>query len=764
MSLVKKLILLMVRPSLQASPEGIQSAKQALANRGLMQKNLVTRIGCSRHPVIKFFKGELIEQSTFIRICGELELDWQEIADLRTALVQELRKRITAKVQEQCGTMRVLDMSRPIELSDIYTSVNVLEKISGRKRQNIEELRQESNLRAIEVFGLGRVAEDRVPGLDAVEKYKKVIVLGKPGAGKTTFLKYTAMQCIQGKLQPNKVPVFVTLKDFAESGNESSLLEYISQQFSEYDMTPTQIHDLLQYGAALILLDGLDEVRAEYQSHVLKEIRSFSNRFSNSGFIISCRLAAWDYVFDKFTEVEVADFDDQQVYTFANNWFKNKLVSSQNFIKHLKNDSRIRQLAVSPLLLTLLCLAFEESGVFPRSRSELYKEGLDVFLRKWDAKRGIHRNQVYKQLSPQRKEDLLSQIAINRFTKGEYYFKQVDAEHDIVSYIRALKDVSIEPESLQADSEAVLHSIESQHGLLVERAKGIYSFSHLSFHEYFTAREIVIRQSSREEAIQELTKHIADWRWREVFLLATEMFQPDASMLLKMMKQKIDSLLAGKEKLQEFLGQVDSKAMAHQLPVKSAAVRAFYFDPDFELDSARKLSRLIDPAANYLICASFFTRVLRDTKFEEAFNFAKKYDESKHEDSGKIITASSADEIMHIALTYALESDRLEPKLRSTLQEIYDENSDQLENNSLDEEKMRHLADDARQIAKGNFSMGEDWRFSKDEKQLLKQYYSANRLLAECLQSECRIEPENETEILEALLLPLSIGVEPRSV
>ena len=31
---------------------------------------------------------------------------------------------------------------------------------------------------------------------------------------------------------------------------------------------------------------------------------------------------------------------------------------------------------------------------------------------------------------------------------------------------------------------------ESHHGLLVERATDIYSFSHLTFHEYFTAKYI----------------------------------------------------------------------------------------------------------------------------------------------------------------------------------------------------------------------------------------------------------------------------------
>ena len=85
----------------------------------------------------------------------------------------------------------------------------------------------------------------------------------------------------------------------------------------------------------------------------------------------------------------------------------------------LQQDKGIRELATSPILLTLLCLVFEEWGAFPANRSELYKEGLDVLLKKWDVKRNIERDQVYQQLSLKRKEDLLSQIAIDTFERGK---------------------------------------------------------------------------------------------------------------------------------------------------------------------------------------------------------------------------------------------------------------------------------------------------------------------------------------------------------
>ena len=202
---------------------------------------------------------------------------------------------------------------------------------------------------------------------------------------------------------------------------------------------------------------------------------------------------------------------------------------------------------------------------------------MDALLKKWDAKRGIKRDEVYNKLWVQRKEDLLSKIACSTFAPGEYFFKQDRVERYIGEYIRNLSGASTDEKILQLDSEVVLKSIEAQHGLLVARAKHIYSFSHLTFQEYFTAREIVIVRQSAEESLQNLVSHIFEIRWREVFFLAVGM-SSDANRLVMLMKKKIDCLLAEDEKLQNYLRWVQSKSKAIIFPYKKSSIRAWYFD------------------------------------------------------------------------------------------------------------------------------------------------------------------------------------------
>lgn len=512
------------RRSLRASPEGIRQANQAILSFA-SKAQLADELEISRATVQNFFAGKLLARENFHKICHKLNLSWQEIADLSVdteqppqpldILVQELRQKGYASIQQKCGVIRVLDMSQPIELNDIYTGTYILEKITGQRRLEITDILKNCDWDQFQRPQIN-LFEHRISALEAVKQYQKLIILGKPGAGKTTFLKYLATQCNLGNLHENLVPIFITLKDFAETIEQPSLLQYISEQFANYSVKDnTYAHKVLSQGRALVLLEGLDQVQQPDEERVLQELNNFFASFHANHYVVSCRIAALEYTFEQFTEVEIADFYQDQITTFVNKWFvRTNAVKGNEFIKKLRCNCFIQDLAKNPLLLTMLCILFEESAEFPVNIAELYKEALDILLRKWDAKRNIKRSSA-KKLSLQHKQNLLSYIAAITFEQGNYFFNQQKIKQYISDYIHNLPNSDSDLKNLEINSELVLKSLEVHHGILVECAREIYSFSYLTLQEYLTAKEIVSSSNPQtlETALSDLVSRITQKQW-----------------------------------------------------------------------------------------------------------------------------------------------------------------------------------------------------------------------------------------------------------
>jgi predicted NACHT family NTPase len=775
---------------LRASAPGLVAVKRTLKIKGWTQDYLAGCAGCTRQTIGNFLTGKPIEKRIFNAICQELDLEWSHISELESIeksdrlpnldeLVETVRINIYDSIQIKCGSMRVLDMTQPIDLTAIYTNVNILEKITGRQRLEYQELMQSLSLEDFDRFSLSGVQQARISALDAIDKYAKLMILGKPGAGKTTFLKYIALQCIEGIFKPHLIPLFITLKDFADIDKQPSLLDYIIQIFKSYSIEPdtkvkkglwdsvvygsdTPVEFLLRHGRFAILLDGLDEVREADSSRILQQIQGFSDQFAKNLFAITCRIAAREYTFEKFTEVEVADFDDGQITTFTQQWFKTKNdpIKAKYFIEKLKQEPGIREMASSPILLTLLCLVFGESGSFPSNRSELYEEGLDVLLKKWDAKRNIQRDRVYQKLSLKRKEDLLSQIAWDTFDQGKYFFKQKEAERYITQYIRNLPDANTEEDALQLDSEAILKSIEAQHSLFVERARGIYSFSHLTFHEYFAARKIVSSADS-DVWIQKVAKYVTDKRWREVLLLTCGMIE-NANLLLQAMKQNIDSILSGDEKPQKFLVWVEQKSNSTKSKYKPAAIRAYYLNIARSLDLSLDLNRALDLARALDFDLSHALNLDIDLDLTLDLTFARALDLTNALAIDLVNTLTFA-RILDLelavdrALTHTVESIELHRSLQQMKNRLKDTSLESRRSfNNWWEVKGQTWTEQLRAIAIEHRNIGHDWQFSEAQKKSLQQYYDANKLLVDCLNSDCYVSREVREEIESTLLLPIS--------
>ena len=773
-----------------ATRDGLKKAEAKL-RRFSSKAAFADVVELSRSTVQKFFAGKGIRGDNFRKICAELELDWQEIAGLAVsetvetapvdaaeidALVQKARRRGRQDIQKRCGQMRVLDMTQPIELGAIYTDVNILEKVAGKTRREIADLMRECGAAEFERAFLGNVRERRVDGLKTVAAQKQLMILGRPGAGKTTFMKRMATLCNQGAFLGELVPVFVSLKEFAETINQPGLLNFIAGYFvSDSDSTNlemAQVKRILQQGRGLVLLDGLDEVLEKDNDRVLREIREFARDYDRSHIIITCRIAAREYVFEQFTEVEMANFSDVQIQAFADKWFKAKepdevdeagdSTIARLFWQALEEQEPIKELAANPLLLTLLCLEFEESSEFPQSRAELYERGLNVLLSKWDGKRRIKREEIYKRLSTKRKEIMLGRLAMHTFEKGEYFFPAHVAAEQIGDYIQNLPDASADPDVLLVDSKAVLKAIESHHGLLTERARDIYSFSHLTFHEYFVAKYVLEVSASdvQNTMLQQLVKHVTELRWREVFLLVSERIE-NADYLLAAMLKNINLILAKDKDIQQFLIWSKQKADSVDVSYKPTAVRAFYIyiahrihlksplDPDLNKDLSYRLARDLDSTLDDALVGNDDLARSLDFDLNLSFNI---YTDGNNARSLVRLYALALNTNLYKARSLSL-STTFQQALLSLRLDLESATANEASFREWKQMQKKGWMENLKSLVIRHRNIGHLWQFSTEQTNKLSLYYVANLLLVECMK-RAYVSNEVRQQIEDGMLMP----------
>jgi formylglycine-generating enzyme required for sulfatase activity len=424
-----------------------------------------------------------------------------------------------------------LDTNRSVELSDEEVAA-----LKEGERQPLEALPEGRR---------GERPQRPMSALEAASRFDRLVLLGDPGAGKSTFVSHLALRLAQAELQGDGlerlsgwtrgslVPVHVVLRDLARSprvsqgGTAAALWDFVEGMLSEADLAAVApvLRERLG-GGALLLLDGLDEVEVEARRGVLDAVTDFALTYQHLPILVTCRVYAYQesqWQLTAFEQATLSPFDEGRIDHFIGSWYaevtRMGLMSATEAgeraarLREAVRRPDLRALAPNPLLLTMMALLHSSWGRLPEDRVQLYSEIVELLLARWEQSRLGREALMRARLSPRDVRFALEEVA---YAAHEGQPAGEGAADVAETLLRGVLQGYLEGDWNRAGD--VIRYIRERAGLLLERKPGVYGFPHRTLQEYLAGCHLSVQTDFPSRAADLVRED--EVRWRQPFLLA----------------------------------------------------------------------------------------------------------------------------------------------------------------------------------------------------------------------------------------------------
>lgn len=331
-----------------------------------------------------------------------------------------------------------------------------------------------------------------------LQPYRKFLVLGDPGVGKSTALAKMAIDMLSESLREATrskkrekigIPIFITAKDFGAVNN----VEELQQSYGPSAETRER------FQIVTLLIDGLDEVNSNYRGALLEKASEFAKELK-CALILSTRKV--DIVKREtlgYEKRELLPFEFGQALALLQ-----RLTTDKNILEALKDGLKKieNQINITPLNLLFLLELVESNKEVPASLTELYDRFTDIALGMEDrTRKGIDVLFDY-----QVKKRFLAELAFKE------YFKKNRGEISKSEFETFVNVYALEFKWDAGELRAFIEEIERA-GLLDIRET--VKFAHMSFLDYFTALKIYEVREEIPDLYDYLTAIYFDDNWSD---------------------------------------------------------------------------------------------------------------------------------------------------------------------------------------------------------------------------------------------------------
>jgi predicted NACHT family NTPase len=403
---------------------------------------------------------------------------------------------------------------------------------------------------------------------EALKKGSKLVVLGEPGAGKTTMLHFMALTFALARRRRSSskakgererderkigearrrvkeeygyddypLPVFVflnRLRDISSWPPGRGILDAVRDEWKANELlrdTPADFfEDKLSRGECIFLLDAFDELgsqsaRDAVASHIGKLA---ATALRGNRFVVTSRIVGYSGQLNRygFEVLKVQRLSGALIKQLVTKWYDalgDKSLADK-LLHTFTSNPRIAELAVNPMLLSLIVLVQYVRRLIPDRRHVLYDECVKILVERRYASPEVQA--AYNQTLPgEEATQILQEVAARMHHARLREIPRDELEAECIPAILGEMAGSV---AARVSPPDIVRNIEERSQLLVERGineqgSPVMAFSHLTFQEYLTSvayKELIAKKREDIISSEVVEKYVSDreW-WEEVALL-----------------------------------------------------------------------------------------------------------------------------------------------------------------------------------------------------------------------------------------------------